>query len=104
MDLATFKAANERRDAATLAMFTEVLDRMLEAEQEFIRYGRPGGEYNGPKCDAAKERRNRHRGVLLDAYEHALADNSNLTLKILELDALKPRAPVIITRDEFRTN
>lgn len=97
---ADMKAANERRDASFMSLFEECVDRMLEAHGDTMRYGRPGAEYNGPKHDAAQERRNRHRQALLDAVKGQLESNSNLQLKFIELANLTPPKPLVLERQE----
>lgn len=48
---------------ALVILFTEVLDRCLEAERDMIAH-----DMNSEKRKAAQERRDRHRQTLIEAY------------------------------------
>lgn len=62
-----WKSNNNRNVGATL-LFTECLDRCLEAEREM--YYHSGTDT--PEYDKAKERRDRHRKVLIETFERML--------------------------------
>lgn len=88
------KANNARRDASFNAMFAEVLDRLLEAENELVRavYARTGVE-------AKRERRNRLRKDLIEAFQNTVQSSSNMQIKYMELASLMPPPPMVIRND-----
>lgn len=79
MNLDDMRKANEDRDASTYSMFEQVMFLMLEAERE-----------------GNNESRNKKMDCLLECYKNALASNSNMLLKLLELETLQPPKPAVI--------
>lgn len=59
--------SNNNRNVGTVALFTEALDRMLEAQQDLTVH-----HLNGPKWNDALERRNRLRTTLIETIERLL--------------------------------
>lgn len=59
--------SNNNRNVGTVALFTEALDRMLEAESQLAQF-----DIQGPKWNDALERRNRLRTTLIETVERLL--------------------------------
>lgn len=59
--------ANNNRNVGTVALFTEALDRMLEAQQDLAVH-----PLKSPKWNDALERRNRLRTTLIETIERLL--------------------------------
>ncbi len=65
------------RDARTLTLFTELLDRCLEAERQH-----------------EPERLQRHRTTLIESFGETLARATDMANKLTELGNLMPPAPL----------
>ncbi len=59
--------SNNNRNIGTVALFTECLDRCLEAESQLAQF-----DIQGPKWNDALERRNRLRTTLIETIERMM--------------------------------
>ena len=88
LDPKVFQEANERRDRSLMALFTKVLNRMIEAHSDLLRYA-------DERQQPAIERYNKFRKALLETMERQLEGTRNIEAKYMELSQLVPQPLVI---------